>query len=80
MLDQVVDETLNEFPEHYSCRSVLIAHTIKALECDSGWVEPYVVTGELRVPKLSEDGFQKEVISRIREAGYPTTVRKVRFL
>ena len=80
MLDEVVDEALNEFPEHQSCRSLVIAHTVKALECDSGWVEPYVVTGELRVPELSEDGSPKEVISRIREAGYPTAVRKVRLL
>ncbi|KAH9048160.1 trafficking protein particle complex subunit 10 [Lactarius hengduanensis] len=67
VLDKVVDEALDEFPEHRSSRSLLIAHTIKALECDSGWVEPYIVTGELRVPELSEDSSPKEVISRIRE-------------
>ena len=80
VLDQVVDETLNEFPIHHSCRSLLIAHTLKALDCDSGWVEPYVVTGELRVPELSEDGLPKEVISRIREACYPTALREERLL
>ncbi len=80
MLDQVTDETLNEFPEHHSSRSLLIAHTIKALECDSGWVESYIVTGELRVPELSEDSSPKEVISRIREAGSPIALRKDRLL
>ncbi|KAH9079351.1 trafficking protein particle complex subunit 10 [Lactarius deliciosus] len=75
VLDKVVDEALDEFPEHRSSRSLLIAYTIKALECDSGWVEPYIVTGELRVPELSEDSSPKEVISRIRELlamGRPT--------
>ncbi|KAH9180489.1 trafficking protein particle complex subunit 10 [Lactarius sanguifluus] len=67
VLDKVVDEALDEFPEHHSSRSLLIAHTIKALEYDSGWVEPYIVTGELKVPELSEDSSPKEVISRIRE-------------
>lgn len=67
VLDKVVDEALDEFPEHHSSCSLLIAHIIKALEHDSGWVEPYVVTGELRVPELSEDNFPKEVTSRIRE-------------
>ncbi|KAI9446516.1 trafficking protein particle complex subunit 10 [Lactarius indigo] len=75
VLDKVVDEALNDFPEHHSSRSLLIAHAIKALECDSGWVEPYIVTGELRVPELGEDSSPKEVISRIRELlamGKPT--------
>ena len=76
MLDQVVDEVLDEFPEHYSSRNILIAHTVKALERDSEWVEPYVVTSELRVPELSEDSSTKEVISRIREVSRPTASRK----
>ncbi|KAF8275107.1 trafficking protein particle complex subunit 10 [Lactarius quietus] len=67
VLDRVVDEALDEFPEHHSSRKILIAHTVKALECDSDWVEPYVDTGELRVPKLSEESSLKEVTSRIRE-------------
>jgi hypothetical protein len=76
VLDQVVDEVLDEFPEHYSSRNILIAHTVKALERDSEWVEPYVVTSELRVPELSEDSSTKEVIARIREVGRPTALRK----
>jgi hypothetical protein len=80
VLDEVVDETLNEFHEHRSCRSLLIAHTVKALECDSGWVEPYVVTGELRVPELSEIDSPKEVISRIQEVCCPTILWKERLL
>ncbi|KAH9005086.1 hypothetical protein EDB86DRAFT_3061943 [Lactarius hatsudake] len=68
VLDKVVDEALDEFPEHRSSRSFLIAHTIKALECDSGWVEPYIVTGELRVPELSEDSSPKELLAMGRPA------------
>lgn len=71
MLDQVVDEALDEFPEHHSSRNILIAHTVKALEGDADWVGPYVDTGELRVPELSEDNSPKEVIFRIREVGCP---------
>ena len=80
MLDQVVDEALGEFPEHHSSRSILIAHTVKALEGDSGWVEPYVDTRELRVPELSEDNSPKEVISRIREVGCPAAFRRDRLI
>ena len=80
MLDQVVNDALDEFPEHHSSRNTLIAHTVKALEHDSDWVEPYVVTGELRVPELSEDNSPKEVISRIREVGCPTALRRDRVI
>jgi hypothetical protein len=80
VLDRVVDEALDEFPEHHSSRQILIAHTVKALERDSDWVEPYVDTGELRVPKLSEESSPKEVICRIREVGNLTTLRKDRLL
>lgn len=80
MLDQVVDEALEEFPEHHSSRNILIAHIVKGLERDSDWVEPYVVTSELRVPELSEDNSLKEVISRIREVGYPIASREDRLL
>ena len=76
MLDQVVDEVLEEYPEHHSSRNILIAHTVKALERDSDWVEPYVVTSELRVPELSEDSSPKEVISRIREVVVPPHCEK----
>jgi hypothetical protein len=76
VLDQVVDEALDEFPEYQSSRNSLIAHTVKALERDSDWVEPYVVTGELRIPELGEDNSPKEVISRIREVGCPTALRR----
>ncbi|KAH9063497.1 trafficking protein particle complex subunit 10 [Lactarius vividus] len=68
VLDKVVDEALDEFPEHHSNRSLLIVRTIKALECDSGWVEPYIVTGELRVPELSEDSSPKELLAKGRPA------------
>lgn len=80
MLDQVVDEALEEFPEHHLSHNILIAHTVKALERDSDWVEPYVVTSELRVPELGEDSFPKEVMSRIREVGCPTALREDRLL
>jgi hypothetical protein len=80
VLDQAVDEALDEFPEHHSSRNILIAHTVKALERDSDWVEPYVVTGELKVPELSEDNSPKEVISRIREVGCLTASRRDRLI
>jgi len=46
---------------------------IQALESDPSWVELYGITGELKVPTSKDDGASKEILSRVREVGYPMT-------
>ena len=77
MLDQAVDEALNEFPQHRPDRSRLIAQMIQALESDPSWVELYGITGELKVPTSKDEGTPKEILSQVREVGYPMTYRVV---
>ena len=74
MLEQAVDEALDEFPQHGTDRSRVIAHLIQALESDANWVELYNITGELKVPASDDDATLKEVLTRIREVSYPSTM------
>lgn len=74
MLDLAVDEALDEFPQHGADRSRMIAHIIQALESDANWVELYSITGELKVPAFDDDATLKEVLTRIREVSYPSTI------
>jgi len=74
VLDQVVDEALDEFPQHGADRSRLIAHIIQALESDANWVELYSITGELKVPASDDDTTLKDVLTRIREVSYTGTM------
>jgi hypothetical protein len=71
VLEQAVDEALNEFPQYRPDCSSLIAQMIQALESDPSWVKLYVITGELKVPASKDDGAPKEILSRVREVGYP---------
>ena len=74
MLEQAVNEALDEFPQHGTDRSRVIAHMIQALESDANWVELYSITGELKVPASDDDAALKEVLTRIREVSYPSTM------
>ena len=77
MLEQAIDEVLDDFPQHGADRSRLIAHMIQALESDANWVELYSITGELKVPASDDDTTLKEVLTRILEVSYPSTVRVI---
>lgn len=74
MLEQAVDEAVDEFPQHSADRSRLIAYMIRALESNANWVELYSITGELKVPASDDDATPKEVLARIREVSYPSTM------
>ena len=74
MLEQVVDEVLDESPQHGADRSRLIAHMIQALESNANWVDLYSITGELKVPTTDDDATLKEVLIRIRGVSYPSTM------
>jgi hypothetical protein len=50
---------------------------IQALESDPSWVELYGITGEVKVPTSKDDGASKEILSRVREVGYPMSYRVV---
>jgi hypothetical protein len=73
VLDQAVDQALDELPQNGADRSSLIAHMIQALENDVNWVELYSITSELKVPASNDDATLKEVLTRIREVGHPST-------
>jgi hypothetical protein len=47
---------------------------IQALESDANWVELYSITGELDVPASDNEATLKEVLTRIREVSYPSTM------
>jgi trafficking protein particle complex subunit 10 len=71
VLEQGVDEALSECPQYQPNRSRLIALMIQALESDPSWVELYDITGELKVPTSKNDDAPEEILSRVREVGYP---------
>jgi hypothetical protein len=78
VLGEAVDEALDEFPQHGPDRNRLTAHMIQALESDSNWVELYGITSELKVPASDDDAMPKEVLTRIREVGCPSTAESLR--
>lgn len=69
LIRQSVEDVLKDSGVLSSRRDFLVNQFVEALESDASWVDVYGITGELKVPGLSEEGELGDTIDQIKHVG-----------